>query len=348
VTAPFGEGINTSDQPWSIANWYVQGGDGSVSGLSARTQGNVTNVLKSNVKGSPGWKLSTDAVYDGLRTGIGLPLAIIEAVINQFLAPFGLDDEFSDLIDALNEAAQAFMDPWGTLTNLAEQIEDTFNDAWARIAGLEARVNALQLSLDPDITETGGYDNCKTDANFTNVVGNLLATGWGALTADQISVGLYESSPATDRHGAGMKVKVKMPGTTRLHICADSAMTNWVGLQLHSEFLGHDTASVITGTGPTTGVITRTSRVMDIPENSFWEIRYEPFDDESPTSNTFHVYRNGDEVVGLRWRDDGNIVIHGPDHLRVGITLNGSNNLLFRGLTVTDFTYYDWLAASPL
>jgi hypothetical protein len=348
VTAPFGEGINVeTDKPWTPANWFVQGGDGSINGLQDRTQDNVTAVLQGNMQGSPGWNIATQLVYAGLRTGIGLPLAVIEALANQILAPFGTDGEFGDIAEALQEVVQTLMQPWHILTNLNEFLENVFDETLGRIAGLEAKVNALNLSLDPDATETGGYDNCKTDAKFTDIVGSLTPTGWGALTASATAVALYDNSPTADRHGAGITVKAKDIGQTRLHICADTAMTNWVGLELNPTYNGQDTVGVITGTGPTTGITTRTSLPMRVPTNTFWEIRYEPFDEDSPTSNTFHVFMNGAEIIPLRWRDDGNIVIHGTDHLRVGITLNGLNSPTRRGFAVTDFTYYDWLSASP-
>ena len=347
MTAPYGEGINVeTDKPWTPANWFVQGGDGSVPGLQDRTQDNVTGILQGSMQGSPGWTLATQLVYAGLRTGIGLPLSVIEAIVNKILAPFGTDDTFEDIADALQQVVETLMAPWHILTNLNEFIEGVFDSVLGRVAGLEAKVNALELSLGPG-TETGGYDNCKTDANFTDVVGSLTPTGWGALTASATAVALYNNSPTSDRHGAGITVKAKDIGQTRLHICADTAMTNWVGLELNPTYNGQDTVEVITGTGPTAGIITRTSVPMRIPSNTFWEIRYEPFDETSATSNTFHVFCNGEEIIPLRWRDDGNIVMHGTDHRRVGITLNGLNSATRRGFAVTDFTYYDWLAAAP-
>ena len=90
---------------------------------------------------------------------------------------------------------------------------------------------------------------------------------------------------------------------------------------------------------------------MKVHNNSFWEIYYEPFDEDSETSNTYHVFVGGEPVLGLRWQDDGNIVTHSDDPVatpnRVGITLNGWDHPWRRGWDITDFTWYDWQEAAP-
>lgn len=269
-------------------------------------------------------------------------------LIKRLLTPFGLEDVDS-LEDAFNQLVRAFTEPFQRLDSLQDFLEDVTTGLFGRMGALEARLNALNLSLDDEITETGGYDNCKTSDDFTPVAGysDPAPTGWGALTSSTLAIAHYTDSPVTDRHGAGIKVKAKNTGITRLHIAADNDLTNYVALELNVQGNGKDTVSVVTATHPTGPFTTRKTLTMRIPSDSFWELRYEPYDEASETSNTFHVFMNGDPVLALRWKDDGNAVIHGADHRRVGVTLNGLNNSSKRGFAITDFTFYDWLAAAP-
>lgn len=98
MTAPYGEGINTSTEPWSILSHYVRGDDGSVPGLLDRTQPNIMALLQTNLQGSANWTGSTAAVFDGLETSLGLPLAIIAAIVKRL---FGIDLPLSTVTDAL-------------------------------------------------------------------------------------------------------------------------------------------------------------------------------------------------------------------------------------------------------
>lgn len=79
---------------------YAGAGDGSISTLSDRNQENVTETLKAHVQASPGFNLSAEGLWQGLRAGISLPLSIIEGFIQNFL-PFGLGD-FLDIDHALD------------------------------------------------------------------------------------------------------------------------------------------------------------------------------------------------------------------------------------------------------
>jgi hypothetical protein len=353
VTTPFGEGVNTSDQPWSIANWFVAGGDGSIPALADRTQPNIMSLLQANMQLSPAFNTASGLVFEGLRTGISLPLALIEAIISRILSPFGGngDHQFGDVTEVLNQLVTTLTIPFNILTSLGDFIEELFTQHASAIAGLRAQVNALRLSLDPAITNaTGAYDDCKTAANFTELVGTLQPTGWGALDADNRTVAHYNTSPKTNRHGAGIKVKTKKVGITRVHICSNAAMTNYAALELENPATGSDVVRVRTGTSPT-DLVTRKSFEVNIPSETFWEIFYEPYDEASATSNTFHVFAGGEPIIPLRWKDDGNIVTHPVDPVavppRVGITINGLDHATRRGFAVTDFTWYDWQGAAP-
>lgn len=280
--------------------------------------------------------------------------AIVQAVIdviNRILAPFGTNDSFGSLTEALNMLVTTLMSPFTALTHLGEFVEDLFGQHDSAIAGLKAQINALRLSLDPAITNaTGAYDDCGNADDFTELIGTLEPTGWGALDAHDRTVAHYNSYPKTNRHGAGIKVKSRKVGITRVHICSDDTMTNYAALELEVPVSGPDVVRVRTGTSPT-DLVTRKSAEIRIPSETFWEIFYEPYDETSLTSNTFHVFSGGEPIIPLRWTDAGNIVTHpadpATDHPRVGITINGLDHDTRRGFVVTDFTWYDWQAAAP-
>jgi hypothetical protein len=288
-----------------------------------------------------------------LRSGIQFPLAMIEAIIKRILAPFGGGStDFDDVTSALTALVQTLTAPLQYIFNLAEWVEELFNQNDSRIAGLEAQINALRVELVPDIDGTGAFDDCKTADNFTEVVGTLSPTGWGALNSPDVCVAHYSTFPLTNRHGAGIRIKSKRIGITRVHICSDDAMTNFVCLELEHPASGSDVARVRTGTSPT-DLVTQKAFETRISSETFWEIFYEPYDEDSETSNTFHVFAGGKSILPLRWKDDGNIVTHPEDPTevglepKVGITVNGLDHATRRGWDVTDFTWYDWQAASP-
>jgi hypothetical protein len=267
----------------------------------------------------------TDAVDPFIRQ-----LTAIINWVNAILRVFGIDD-------VVNSPLGDTQSPFELINNLFGFIEGLFNRSNARLAKLEAKLNtALKFS-----------DNCSTLDNISNVAGTVALTGWGAITAAATAVWVYDLSPDTDKQGAGIHVKNKRPGVTGVDICSNDGRTSFCRLRLTSTKDGVDNVAVVTGTGPTSGIITRMDLDVEIPTDTFWEICYEPYDEESPTSNTFHVYMNGKEVVPLRWRDDGNVVLHGAGYRRQGGLLNGANNSKDRGFDVTDITGYDWTAAPP-
>lgn len=104
MTTPYGEGVNnTSDAPWSIGNYFATGDDGSIPGLLNRTQPNIIALLQTFLQSNPAFTLASDLVFAGLRAGISLPLAIIEAIVNRL---FGFNIEFEDLGSVLDAIEQ--------------------------------------------------------------------------------------------------------------------------------------------------------------------------------------------------------------------------------------------------
>lgn len=118
------------------------GGTGAISGLSDRTQENVTEELKAHVGGSPGWNLSSFNVYEFLRAGISLPLSIIEGVI-QHMLPFGLGN-FVDLEHAFDTVETAFTKTFNFLGDL-NPLDPDFNIADAAIAFIQLILSPVNL-----------------------------------------------------------------------------------------------------------------------------------------------------------------------------------------------------------
>ena len=307
------------------------------------------NVLISDVVDIPAI-IENWVANELVPLGLVVPETELRTIIGILISPFGGGTVSDNTPAAINELVWAFSEPMRILGNFTTHVEHSFTDALARIAGLEAKLNALSLATNSGGTLNGGSDDCATTSLLDMVLNIISPTGWGAWTSATTAAALYHNSPLTIRHGAGFKVKNKRIGQTRLVICSDAAMDNYAALHLETQWSGfayHDTVSVVSGTSPT-DVQVQTTLVKDIPSESFWEIRYEPYDETSDTSNTFHVFMNGDEVVPLRWQDNGNLVLHdATNDLRVGLLLNGLNNSTRRGFDVTDFTFYDWLAAAP-
>mgnify|MGYP001199460065 CR=1 FL=1 len=318
-------------------------GASGISGLAENTQTNVENYYKSQIAGSNSINNQVDAIFDGLRQAAGLPLAIIESIIKRILAPFGLDDEFEHLVDALNHLVHAITHPFQTISNLLDSLHDMFEGLWAKLASAGARINALEVSLGAG-DEVGGYDNCSKLDKF-DIIDPGMFTFMGAISGSNRSAALYEDAPATDKCGVGVKVTSRRAGLTKAVICSDDDMTNYAALELTTNWNGKDVARIVTGTGVTT-TMTQTSMPVYVRDNSFWEIRYDPYEEGSETSNTFRVYKNGEELVPLRWRDEGNQVLHGVGQRKTGVVVNGWNQLIQTGMAVTDFTWYDWTATA--
>jgi hypothetical protein len=268
-------------------------------------------------------------------------------LINKFLAPLGT--VATTLEEAFSELALVATSPWQVLTNLQQHLEDLFDTVGGMLGDHQAQISQIRLQLDAGASGVAAYDNCKTATNVTPVGGTTAfqPTGWGAWDCSALGVSHYNTSPTTDRHGSGILVKNKRVGITRTHICSNDAMTSFAALELNVQTTGSDLVSVVTGTGPNSGFISRMSLETRISANTFWQIYYEPYDETSPTSNTFHVFCNKLPVVALQWNDQGNAVLHGPDYLRVGATINGSNHATHRGFLITRFAFDDWLDASP-
>lgn len=88
--------------PAQLPYWYATGDDGSIPALAQRTFGNVVDLLKNAMQNSPNFTGASGLVFEGLRSGISLPLAIIEAIIQSML-PFGIGNflDPSAALDAL-------------------------------------------------------------------------------------------------------------------------------------------------------------------------------------------------------------------------------------------------------
>ncbi|OBB20621.1 hypothetical protein [Mycolicibacterium elephantis] len=268
-------------------------------------------------------------------------------LIQRLLAPFGGNvGESAGLDDALNLLLLTLAAPLQAISSLQEFLGNALGQQQAQIASLEDRIAALTLGLDGGVAENGVFDNAKTVDNLTDVLGTMVSFSWGAWTSSSAAVARYNTAPATDRQLAGIRVKAKTIGQSGVDICSDAAATNYARLLLDVKGNGEDQVSVVTGTGPLT-TVTRKSLTMRLPTDTWWSIAYEPDDEESETSNTFHVFMNGRPVEALRWQDAGNVVLHGDGQREVGPAVNLLSHPTRRGFAVADFTAYDWLGSAP-
>jgi hypothetical protein len=129
--------------PGGVANvdytrYGITGDDGSVPGQAGMDLPSVQELLKQDLRSSPGWKGSSAAVWGsaGLRPGTPLPLAIMELAINSL---FGTDFQFDD-VGALLTAVQApfeNINPFDphALGTAIDQAVTNFGDALVTLLG---------------------------------------------------------------------------------------------------------------------------------------------------------------------------------------------------------------------
>lgn len=166
MTTPSGEsGFNTSGT-WGVSPDPTAGD--TVAGLNQRTQDATEAALKNQYRpGGPSVFAGTGAgplggVWDGLRTGISLPVSILEALINQL---FGTHIEFDDMGSLLSAIEQVPV--VGQLITTIEQLTG---------------VNLHTIFDGLDITNPGAVLTAITTA-FTQVI-QAITTAITGLAAD--------------------------------------------------------------------------------------------------------------------------------------------------------------------
>lgn len=272
----------------------------------------------------------------------------VKKIINAILAPFGQDDATAEVGDLLTTLEKTLTAPLQGLANIEEFFTGILGKHNSAIADMQAQINVLKQSKVDISTPTGFSDPCIDASGFdTPLIGTLTPTGFGTLTASGLAVAHYIASPGLDRNRVGMLVKIKRLGQTGIHFCSSDSMDSFCRILLNSNGDGKDTVSVITGTGPDTGLVTRTTYTMRLPSEAYWECAYEPYDDDTVNSNTVHVFMGGSEIVPVRWEDQGNVLMHDTDHLRWGVLLNGLNDAQHRGFDITNVTFGNWLTGAP-
>jgi len=268
-----------------------------------------------------------NSVEDVLESLKGVLQPIIDTLMRGFT---GRTDQSGY---SLQELASTMLNPMSWVKLLLDILADLLGPWFSLLTGLDKRVNNIELSLAPG-DETGFYDNCSSAAGFDPAVGSFQVF-FDRIYSQGFAIGNHVKSPATDRHGAGIKVSHKRPGVCGLHICADDDLTNFAAVHIRAGGFGDDHARLVVGHDPI-NTVAKTQVNTYIHDGSYWELRYDP------DTNTFRVYMNGSEVEGLRWEDTENEVTHGVTKRRVGPMVNGDNNFFFRGFDITDFNGYDY------
>jgi hypothetical protein len=122
VTLPGGPGQVNPD-----AQFGVTGNDGSIPGQAGMDQPTVTDILKAqHVRDSPSIQGPLGIIYNGLRAGISMPLAILENAYN------ALSDAGEQIFLTVEHATQGLRDLgetiWGRFTEIIIGIGNALDD----------------------------------------------------------------------------------------------------------------------------------------------------------------------------------------------------------------------------
>ncbi|CAN5147807.1 hypothetical protein BH11ACT6_BH11ACT6_35010 [soil metagenome] len=154
MSLPLGGGGVTGD-----AWWLQEAAAQPISTMTTtRAQGAFEAFYKGKVKQSPAYLNAADLVWEGLRRTASLPLAIIEAVVNQAFNLVG--SVFDSAADALSAVAEFFGLKWRGI----DEAQDAASYALAQLAvqnrpivdTFDGTSGALSASPDWDVVLSGG------------------------------------------------------------------------------------------------------------------------------------------------------------------------------------------------
>lgn len=178
MTLPLGGGDVTPGD-W----WLHQGAVAPISGMNTgRAQEAMTNFYKDLVKNSPGYQGAKTGVWAGLRPGIPLPVAIIEALLQKIFND--AETTWDNIEDALAAAAAGFADKWGDITGTLNHLWDGFHGTSGSTGKTPADVQVAAAAV-----TTAAGNALDTAISVETQLGPLSA-GVGAPSAG-ITNGLY-------------------------------------------------------------------------------------------------------------------------------------------------------------
>jgi hypothetical protein len=118
---------------------YGLTGDPSIGQTAPGLPGNTEDVIVAALKANQtdptqsSWPVVAGQLFDGLRTGIALPVALLEKLLQTIFGE--VTDDFNDMGAALTAALTAFGERWFGITNA----QSTANDAKREISELKAQ-----------------------------------------------------------------------------------------------------------------------------------------------------------------------------------------------------------------
>lgn len=193
----------------------------------------------------------------------------------------------------------------------------TYSDIFANKTGQPGNLYAI-LSGGVTIVDNSLFD-----------AANALSLNIGALYA-QGAVRIARASN-TDSVSFSVQVKPGGAGITILGICANTNLTNYVGLKLDANI---NKSSIVVGSAPLTAAEV-SSEVSDTVEtNDVYLINY------NNQTKTVRVYKNGSATPLLTWIDTSNRVVHGQGYRYPMFAFDSS--LLSPGPQIIEWEYSDY------
>lgn len=309
-----------------------------------------------------------NTIFDGIDLdNPGAVVTAIEAAVQNLVK--GLIQNIIDSITSgLNKSASTgndplsiilgFLNPVNDINNIKNSLLTISGNLQAMIAGLQGQVTVANANIATLATATSSSVASSGTDNFNRASGDI-GTNWTTVTGtgrlqittafsdgfvrtSRFSAGYFNAgNPATDKHGAQVRLTAKSAGGCRVYICADAALSNFAAAEIRADPFGNDYIALVTGSSPNV-VITHQIQpysFFSLQDNCLIDIRYDP------TANTFSIYKDA-AAAGtppiLSWTDNNNIITHGASKRLCPIASNTDNNLFLIGPGITDYKYYDW------
>lgn len=248
----------------------------------------------------------------------------------------------------LSPLLMLLLNPQQAIQSLQAALDSVRVNLMNLIAGLDGRMltveaTTAQLVAGTSTAVNSGGDNFNRPgpaigSDWTDVEGTLLIKDSGYVQTNDRASGYFNRvSPATDKHGASVRLVNKFPGICRLIICADDAFTNYAAAEVYAGVLGNDYVRIVTGSGPNLVVSHYQANFPGFPFGSLQnglilQMKYDP------VANWYYILANGNVIID--WEDVDNLVTHGPTKRRCGIL--SCEDGTFAGFGITDFLNFDW------
>lgn len=224
-------GLASQGLEWAFSVDDTLAGDHSIASAINRTQTNITDSLKADMQGSPGWLSAVSAAYDGLVQGIPLVTAIFFGILDQIwdLTGLGFLWEPSDILDYIStglsilgsiipglDASKIISGSFpqalisgleGAISSITTNIQSTWNNLWNGFSGVTGVVGkGLTDVLGAAQGVTAGISNALSgvgsviDAAVQGFLG-LFGIGW---TQADVNAAFQSQAASTTANSAAI------------------------------------------------------------------------------------------------------------------------------------------------